>query len=273
MPQTRKDPKPRYTARTADKHVLYQEAVQAPDAEIAFCRRIYQKRYGVDATLFREDFCGTFLISCAWAKISPAHEAWGVDLCRDTIEWGRAHNLSKLTPAQQQRVHLLNKNVLDVTQPRVHIVGAFNFSYFIFKHRDELVAYFKRVRASLHDKGLFVTDAYGGWDAQKVMQDKRKCQGFTYIWDQAAYNPIDDAATCHIHFRFPDGTLMKKAFTYDWRLWTLGGIRDAMTSAGFRETEVYWEGTTKNGEGDGVFRKAVTGENCSSWTAYVVGIP
>ncbi|HWL93839.1 MAG TPA: class I SAM-dependent methyltransferase, partial [Phycisphaerae bacterium] len=216
---------PRYTARTADKHVLYQESVQAPEAEVAFCRRVYQKHYGVDATLFREDFCGTFLISCAWVKKSPRHYAWGIDLHRETLDWGRAHNLSKLNPSAQTRVHLLNKNVLDVTEPKVHIAGAFNFSFFIFKDRDQLVAYFKKVRASLLPKGIFVTDAYGGWDSQKVMQDKRRCEGFTYVWDQAAYDPTDDSTTCHIHFKFPDGTMMKRAFSYDWRLWTLGSIR------------------------------------------------
>lgn len=264
---------PRYTARTADKQVLYQNSVQAPEAEVAFCRRIYKKRYGVEPTRFREDFCGTFLISCDWVKRGPSHEAWGIDLHKPTLDWGRKHNFSRLRPAQQQRVHLLNENVLSVIEPKVHIVGAFNFSYFIFKTHEDLTAYFRQVRKSLAPKGLFVTDLYGGWDSQKVMVDKRKCEGFTYIWDQAVYNPLTDETLCHIHFHFPDGSKMRKAFTYDWRLWSIGGIRDAMRAAGFRDTEAYWEGTTKDGEGDGVFRKADTGENCDAWTAYVVGIP
>ncbi|MBK8270093.1 MAG: class I SAM-dependent methyltransferase [Planctomycetes bacterium] len=266
-------PRPQYTARTADKQILYQNSVQAPDAEVAFCRRIYKKRYGVEATLFREDFCGTFLISCDWVKRGPKNQAWGIDLDQPTLDWGRKHNLSKLKPALQKRVHILNQNVLDVTKPKMHIVGAFNFSYFIFKSPVELIAYFSKVRKSLAPKSIFVVDAYGGYDSQKVMQDTRKCEGFTYIWDQAEYNPLTDETLCHIHFHFPDGTRMRKAFTYDWRLWTLGGIRDAMKAAGFRETEAYWEGTMNNGEGDGIFRKAERAENCGAWTAYIVGIP
>ncbi|MBX3395167.1 MAG: class I SAM-dependent methyltransferase [Phycisphaerae bacterium] len=273
MPKSKKTPRPQYTARTADKQILYQNSVQSPEAEVSFCRRVYKKRYGVEPTHFREDFCGTFLISCDWVKRGSGNHAWGIDLCSDTIDWGRRNNLVRLKPGQRERVHLLNRNVLDVVDPKMHVIGAFNFSYFIFKKRDELVSYFSRVRKSLHRNGLFVTDAYGGFDAQKPMQERRKCGGFTYVWDQALYDPITDDTLCHIHFEFPDGTKLRKAFTYDWRLWTLGGIRDAMLSAGFRETEVYWEGTLENGEGDGVFRKTIKTQNCAAWTAYVLGYP
>src|ERR1043166_480064 len=36
---------PKYTAKIADKFVLYQEAVQSPDAEVFFIDRIYKKLY------------------------------------------------------------------------------------------------------------------------------------------------------------------------------------------------------------------------------------
>lgn len=266
-------PRPQYTAKTADKQILYQESVQSPESEVAFCRRIYKKRYGDEATTFREDFCGTFLISCDWVKRGSENHAYGVDLHKPTIDWGVKHNLSRLKPAQQERVHLIHDNVLNIKGPKVQIVGAFNFSYFLFKTHVELVKYFSVVRKSLAPKGLFVLDAYGGWDSQKVMEEKRKCEGFTYIWNQAEYNPTNDHTLCHIHFHFPDGTRMRKAFSYDWRLWTLGGIRDCLADAGFSQSEVYWEGTTADGDGNGVFKVAEKGENCNSWTAYIVGIP
>ena len=41
---------------------------------------------------------------------------------------------------------------------------------------------------------------------------------------------------------------MQRAFTYDWRFWTLPEIRELMTEAGFRETRVYveaWDDETK----------------------------
>ena len=269
----RRSRKDRYTARTVDKFLLYQEAVQAPEAEVRFVDRIYQKAYGRRPTLFREDFCGTQLISCAWVKLRRENEAWGVDLDQPTLEWGRKNNIEKLPAHARDRVHQLHQNVFHVTRPKMEIVGAFNFSYFIFKERRTLVTYFKAVRKSLKPEGLFVLDLYGGWEAQKVMQEPHKDRGFTYIWDQASYNPINDHTVCHIHFKFPDGTMLRKAFTYDWRLWSISGINDCLNDAGFASYEVHWEGTTKKGEGTGVFRTTSETENCDAWVAYIVAKP
>ena len=264
---------PRLTAKTADKHVLYQESVQSPQAEVDFVDRIYRKHYGELPTHFREDFCGTLLISCEWVEKREANHAHGVDLHRPTLDWGVRHNLSRLPRQAADRVHLIHDNVLHVTKPKVQVVGAFNFSYFLFKEFDQLIGYFKAVKKSLAKEGLFVLDAYGGYEAQQVMEEETKYKGFTYVWDQAQYNPVNDHATCHIHFKFPDGSVMKRAFSYDWRLWTLGGIRDALLIAGFKSTDVYWEGTDKDGEGNGIYRKTKKAENTPGWNAYIVGLP
>jgi SAM-dependent methyltransferase len=264
--------KPPYSARTADKFVLYQIAVQSPENEVAFIDRMCRNYQGGVARLFREDFCGTALISCEWAKKRKENEAFGVDLCADTLAWGRENNLSALKPDTARRVHLIQDDVRKVHRPKVDIVGAFNFSFYIFRTIPELIHYFKQVRASLRPGGLFVLDGYGGYEAQKVMKDRARNRGFTYIWDQAEYNPINDDTTCHIHFEFPDGTKMRRAFTYHWRLWTFGVIQDCLRAAGFKDTDVYWEGTTKKDKGDGVFRLQKKAENCAGWHAYIVAL-
>ena len=264
---------PKYTAKIADKFVLYQEAVQSPDAEVFFIDRIYKKLYRRPATLFREDFCGTQLISCAWAKLRRQNVAWGVDLDQPTLDWGREHNIADLKPETAARVHQLHQNVFHVNHPKIEIVGAFNFSYFIFKERRSLAAYFRAVRKSLAREGLFVMDCYGGWESQQVTKERTRFNGFTYVWDQAEYDPVTDHTVCHIHFEFPDGSVMRKAFTYDWRLWTIGGIRDCLYEAGFSYTQVYWEGTTKKGEGDGVYRPVKEAENDPAWVAYITATP
>lgn len=261
------------TAKTADKHVLYQTSVQSPEAEVDFCTRIYQKEYGESPTRFREDFCGTALISCEWVRRRKANHAYGIDLDRPTLDWGRKHNIATLKPDAAERVHLIEDDVRSVTSPKMHVVGAFNFSYFIFKKRAALVAYFKAVRRSLAPKGVFVLDAYGGWEAQEEMEEKTTHKGFTYIWDQASYNPINDHTVCHIHFEFPDGSKLRKAFTYDWRLWTLGGVQDALIDAGFGSTKVCWEGTDADGDGNGVYRECKKAENTPGWNAYVIALP
>jgi hypothetical protein len=39
---------------------------------------------------------------------------------------------------------------------------------------------------------------------------------------------------------------------------------------GFSKVHVYWEGTAKDGSGDGNFTRVDHGESCQSWIAYVV---
>ena len=75
---------------------------------------------------------------------------------------------------------------------------------------------------------------------------------------------------CHIHFAFPDGSRLKKAFTYDWRLWTLPEIRELLDEAGFSRITVYWEGIDKKtGEGNGKYKPATVGEADPGWIVFI----
>lgn len=265
-----KKKKPVYTAKTADRHVLYQLSVQSPESEVEFCTRVYKKKYDRKPTSFREDFCGTALLAAEWVKTRKENTAVGVDLDKPTLDWGIENNVGPLDDDQKNRIELIHDNVLNVTSPKVDIVGAFNFSYFLFMDRNDLVNYFKAVKKSLKPDGLFILDAYGGWEAQENMEEETEYDGFSYIWDQADYNPIDDTAICRIHFTFPDGTKMKNAFQYRWRLWTLASVRDCLVDAGFKNLDVYWEGTDKDGDGNGIYKKTKKAENCPGWNAYLV---
>jgi hypothetical protein len=93
------------------------------------------------------------------------------------------------------------------------------------------------------------------------------------VWDQDAFWPGSGDYVCYIHFRFPDGTELRRAFSYKWRMWYLTELRDIMHDAGFERVEAYFEGTDTDGEsGNGIFRRGVRGENCESWLAYLVGV-
>ena len=93
----------------------------------------------------------------------------------------------------------------------------------------------------------------------------------TYIWDQASYNPITGEVINHIDFTFPNGSEIKKAFTYHWRLWTLPEIRELLEEAGFSTVLVYWEGTDEEtGEGNSEWAVSDQGEACEGWIAYIV---
>ena len=128
----------------------------------------------------------------------------------------------------------------------------------------------RAVHRSLNEDGLFFMDVFGGADAYNECREKTKQTGFTYIWEQASYEPVSGHYVCHIHFKFPDGSRLKRAFSYDWRLWSLPELRDLLDEAGFRDSHVYWEGEDEEGEPNGEYNRVQTGENDPAWIAYLV---
>lgn len=267
-----RSPRKRPAARTADRYTLYTEAVQSPDSEVDFFRRIYRRHNGRAPLVMREDFCGTAAICCDWVRRGARNRSIGVDLDPEPLAWGRERYLQKLTPKQAARVALIQADVLEVETGPVDAILALNFSYCVFKRRPVLLSYLRRARGALSRGGIMVMDLYGGPEAQKPQEDKSRKKGFTYVWDQRQYNPITNETLNYIHFLFPDGSSMMKAFTYDWRLWALVELHEALLEAGFRETEVYWEGTDAKGEGSGVFRLRRKVPVEDAWIAYIVGL-
>jgi cyclopropane fatty-acyl-phospholipid synthase-like methyltransferase len=164
----------------------------------------------------------------------------------------------------------MNENVLTAKTPPVDMVLAMNFSYWIFRTRDELRGYFSRARDCLADDGVLFLDSYGGYEACREMEEETDHDDFIYVWDQARYNPITGEMNCHIHFKFPDGSKLKRAFSYNWRLWTLPEIRELLGEAGFKRVLVHWEGTdTKSGEGNGVFTPTENGDADAAYICYI----
>lgn len=260
------------TAATADRHHLYTAAVQNVAAEIDFVDQTYTALRGRVATRLREDFCGTAQTSAEWVRRRPGNTAVGLDLDAPTLQWGQDHVLCQLTDDQRGRIALKER---DVRHPGkrardMDLILAMNFSYNALMARADLLAYFKSARKSLAPGGLFIMDCYGGSESLLEQEERRACKGFTYVWEQVRYNPIDATLDTAIHFEFKDGTEMRSAFTYHWRLWNLAELRDILADAGFTKTTVYWEGDDGKGGGDGVFKPATVGDACASWIAYIV---
>ncbi|MCZ6559263.1 MAG: class I SAM-dependent methyltransferase [Gammaproteobacteria bacterium] len=260
-------------ADTADRHYLYEQSVQGVEHEAEFLADTFKEIRGREATLLREDFCGTANAACEWVKVDERHRAICVDLDADVLAYGRKKHVSALSPDAQQRITLINGDVLiEKTEP-ADILAAFNFSYFIFKTREELRRYFSAARDAIKDDGLFFLDIYGGSDAYQEMEEETEYDDFTYIWDQASYDPVTGDYLCYIHFRFADGSELTRAFTYHWRLWSVPEVRELLAEAGFSSSKVYWEGTDEDGEGDGVFTPVETGEADEAFVSYIVARP
>ncbi|MEX2216332.1 MAG: class I SAM-dependent methyltransferase [Phycisphaeraceae bacterium] len=299
MSKSQKPRKIKLTARGIDKYDLYLRSVQEPEAEIEFFERAFKDTFKRRAMVLREDFCAAAAVCCEWVRTHKERTAVGVDLDPVPLEWGKKYNVSKLKDSEKERVKFLQTDVRDILPDKADIIAAENFSFFIFKTRDELRAYFKAACDNLAKEGLLVTDMMGGPDCMKEKtQDVRKIKiekgatpgiapskgvttnglpfhargSFKYVWEQASFDPITHDGVYHIHFRFKDGSQIKKAFTYHWRLWTIPEIRELMLEAGFKRADVYWEGVDKHGEGDGIYKKQEKAPSEAVFIAYIVGV-
>ncbi len=270
MSQKRHKHKSGATASSADRHTLYEIAVQSVETEIDFVDETFTNIRARKAGFLREDFCGTANSSCEWIRRRPSNRAVGLDLSQEVLDWGIANNIKKLNKKQQQRIELLKQNVLHYQGKPADIIIAMNFSYQLLKTRDELRGYFSRAHDGLTEDGILFIDAYGGYDSWREIKEKTKHKGFAYYWDQKKFDPITANMICHIHFKFKDGSKMKKAFTYDWRMWTLPELQEILSEAGFSKVTVYWEGTDEDsGEWDGIYSATEHGEDEPAWIVYL----
>jgi SAM-dependent methyltransferase len=255
------------SARGADRHVLYEKSVQDPEFEVKLLEKL-GRDYGHPVVALREDFCGTALLCARWVEGDERRTATGIDLDSEVLAWGQKHNLSPLGDAAA-RVRLLEQDVCAKVRKKHDATVALNFSYWVWKSREDMLRYFRSVRAGLTEGGFFLLDAYGGWEAQEPMLEPRKIkQGFTYVWDQDAFDPITNEMLTHIHFEFRDGTKMNRAFSYDWRFWSLPELRELLLEAGFAHVDVLWDDTSDEEDPDYRPRRHAT--NQPGWIAYLV---
>jgi SAM-dependent methyltransferase len=254
-----------------DKYKYYKDSVQSPENDVVFFDQLYTQTFGKEAVVLREDFCGTFAICCEWAKLAENKKAIGVDLDKEPIDYGFKNNFNHLTDNQKNRVSILQQNVMSPELPNADIIAALNFSYFLFKERGQLKDYFTSAYKNLNPNSLFVIDCFGGPAAQVENEEETEHEGFSYFWDQESFNPINNYATFNIHFQIEGQKKIEKAFSYDWRMWSLPELRELMTEVGFKDVHVMWEANGEDGEGNGEFFRAEKGEDCEAWVAYVVG--
>ena len=230
-------------AERADRHRLYEASVQDTEPELEFVSQTFESLAGRPLRFLREDFCGTANTACDWVRSHPDNRAIAIDLDEEVLDWGRRHHFQALSLEQQSRIEMVHNDVLAVSEPKADVIVAMNFSYYLFKTRDALRHYFEHCLAGLADDGVLIMDSFGGFEAHRELEESTEYDGFTYIWDQHAFDPITHDTIWQIHFEFPGGSKMHKAFEYHWRLRTLPEIQELRTEAGFNDAGGYWECT------------------------------
>jgi len=261
-------------AEQADRHLLYQASVQNPDFELDFIEATFKEMRGRKPKSMREDFAGTAISSCQWVKRRRGNTAVAVDIDPEVLAWSRKNNISHLSVEQQQRIELIEDDVLQVTTDKVDVLQAYNFSYWFFQERATMLAYFKRTREALEDDGLLFLDVFGGSECYQTQKEKRKVDGFKYIWEQSEFNAITNELKCHIHFHFPDKSKIRNAFTYTWRVWGARELREILEEAGYSETVVYRQAfDPETDEALDEYLATDEAEDYACWLGYIVAKP
>jgi SAM-dependent methyltransferase len=267
-------------AERAERHRLYEASVQCPEADTEFFARVYRELRGRKPLALREDFCGTAKLAVTWCLGDPERRAYGIDLDRATLDWAQEHNLAPRAHRLGGRLKLIRADVRAPQTFRADITCANNFSFCVFKERPALKRYLKRSLQGLKRNGLLFLELFGGTEAIQVIEEEREYDDFTYVWNQNSYNPITAETICHIHYVFPDGSRIDRAYTYDWRLWTVPELRDLLLEVGFADVRLYWETLEDDPDDDDMLRGSgeyedvteVAVEQQESWLLYVVGV-
>ena len=262
--------KVRKQCETADAFDLYERAVQDTEGEVDFISKIFRRLRKRPALRLREDFSGTAALCRQWVKSNRERSAVAVDLDQSALEWGKQAASSRMRAEPVSRIEFVHEDVRTAVHQGFDVTVAFNFSYWIFKQRADLLDYFKKAYRSLCDDGLFILDIWGGPEIHKAGKDLHEDEDFDWIWQWSEANPLTNEILCHIHFRFADGSKLSPAYTYDWRMWTVQEIREIALEAGFRGFRVFGEEVDDDGEETGKYLEFNNLTGFEAWWVYLV---
>ena len=259
-----------------DIHSLYELCAQNPPRDAKLLRAIHADatRTPRKSLTLAEDFCGTAALSRAWCDLSPNFSAVATDIHAPTL--ARAKQLSasydriKLIRADVRKVNdpadliaVLNFSICELHARRDLVA--------YFKHARTRLA--KRKGGG----GVLICDLYGGADSYQTglldqtispPRDHPAAKDrILYSWEQRTADPLTARVVNAMHFDVTSGfgypagprradsapqertqprsasrpphQVFLDAFVYDWRLWTIPELREAMHEAGFKHTSVY----------------------------------
>jgi cyclopropane fatty-acyl-phospholipid synthase-like methyltransferase len=257
---------------------LYQMAVQHPLSEAFFLARAYEELNNFEqASILREDFCGSAAVSLAWVMTDPNRHALAIDSDTPTLAYAQKQ-IDEQPDQIGRNVTLICDDVRRVSPPAVshaHLIASLNFSTLIFKTEASLLDYFKRCLKNLSPGGIFVMDLFGGPGSQQVGIANRHMeldddQSMIYHWEQRSYNPQTQDIDCRIHFTLPDQSVRRDAFVYDWRLWEVPQLLALMRQAGFAHREVWGEHILPDGQASGHYEAIDQLPASKDWVVYLI---
>ena len=240
----------RLCGRAVTRYDLYELAAQLPGVQARFLHAVH----GGSPETLAEDFSGPASAARAWLALSPDHRAIATDADAEPLDHAE-RRLSETQGGAALERFMANHTDVMSAQGRADIIASLNFAMCELHTREMLLTYLRHALFRLQPRGVLVADVYGGASAllcgtveQVIDTDDGE---LVYTWEQRAADPLTAQVQCAMHFALPDGTVCEDAFVYDWRLWSVPELRDAMREAGFPQTEVYTslgEAMTEDGE-------------------------
>jgi len=226
-------------AERCDKYQAYELALQSPEVDVELLQQIYKQARGRKAHHLREDFCGSAATLRAWLEQGSQFTGEGYDIDAEVLEWGRRSHFAPIG-RRARRAALRHADVRQRSLRAPDIRCVFNFSYWLFLERREVLEYFRKARADLGKDGVFVVDLHGGAEVFSEEEQVTDCGDFQLVCHQTGVCPLDHTANLAFHFRFPDGSEMRDAFQYRWRIWSLPEVSDILREAGFTDIRCHW---------------------------------
>ena len=252
-------------AEKANKHAVYQQMLQSPEADVELLQTIYHASTGLEARHLREDFCGTGFTLACWISQGEDHSGEGYDIDPDPIHWGWRNNfLTQPCATSRAKLHIKDAREASFKPPDIRC--AFNFSYWVFTRREELLGYFRAAWEDLPEDGMFIIDVTGGTEGLNEDPYESEAGEITCIWQQKNFSPVDHTAELTLRFRFLDGSEIDPPYRYRWRVWSIPELRDLLYQAGFSNTQVWWQDDELEGIGYVMTEK---GRNAPCWVACI----
>nr|CAB3478909.1 unnamed protein product [Digitaria exilis] len=265
------------------KFHLYQLSVQSPKGDISYLQKFFLMYVGRRVPLhLQEDFCGTALLSSEWIRTDARRTAIGLDLDLESLEWCLENNLSKIGADGYSRMLLFHGNVLQPKEARL-VKQKFNDLVQGLDVNSNNGANSKHAFNALSKRGgIFVMDVYGGTSSERKLRLQRKFPSFTYFWEQEEFDIISRQTRISLHFQAGKKQMLRHAFTYHWRLWSIPEIKDCLEEAGFKSIHVWireMPNTQSNGNAkeynanrDVKYEESQRFNQGDAWNAYVVGV-
>ncbi len=222
-----------------DRYELYELCVQAPRDLVRQLVAIH----GGTPRVLGEDFCGAAAISVQWTESVAGGRAIAVDNDEQALGRIPAHEAIEIVAGDVVRD-------TDATRHGADVIWAGNFSIGERHTRSCLLGYLRHARARLvaGGGGVFACDLYGGesayltgsFEVQHPLPDGRVV---VYTWEQRSADALTGRVHNAMHFEVRRNGVVEQtlrdAFTYDWRLWSVPELRDALAEAGFATSEIY----------------------------------